>query len=111
MSLNKGKHTEKELDGVMCSVVEENISKERADFLKGVLQHNHFEVKVVENETEEGPKTFTLGVTDLLFNPVIYVYELRLKTPDGKVVTPAYWLQKSNEGIEKGGEDFYWDLK
>jgi len=109
MSLNKGKHTEKELDGVMCRVVEENISKERADFLKGVLQANSLDVKVVE--TEEGSGQFTLGVTDLLFNPVIYVYELRLKTPDGKVVTPAYWLQKSNEGIEKGGEDFYWDLK
>jgi hypothetical protein len=111
MSLNKGKHMEKELDGVMCRVIEENISKERADFLQALLQHNHFDTKVVENETEEGPNTFTLGVTDLLFNPIIYVYELRLKTPDGKVVTPAYWLQKSSAGIEKGEEDNYWNLK
>lgn len=109
MSLNNGKHIEKEMDGVICRVVEEGISKERTDFLKTLLQSNNFDVKITE--AEDGSDIYTIGVTDLLFNPVIYVYELRLKTSDGKVVNPAYWLQKSDKGIEKGEEDFYWNLK
>ncbi len=49
-----------------------------------------------------------VGVTDMIFNPVIYVYELRLKTPDDKIVTPAYWLQLASEGIEKGISPLSW---
>ncbi|NOX86821.1 MAG: hypothetical protein GXO86_12805 [Chlorobi bacterium] len=109
MPLNKGNHIEKEIAGVKCRVVEENVSKERADFLEKLLKHNGFEVKIEQNP--EAPDQFTVGVTDLLFNPVIYVYELRLKTFNSKIVTPAYWLQILPEGIEKGEEDYYWDLK
>ncbi len=109
MPLTQGKHIIKEIEGVRCSLVEENLSKSRAGFLKKLLDHNGFDVKV-EPTGEEG-NTFVMGVTDLLFNPVIYVYELRLKTLDGKIVTPAYWLQLSTKGIKVGEDDYYWELK
>ncbi len=109
MPLSQGKHIIKEIEGVRCSLVEENLSKSRAGFLKKLLAHNGFDVKV-EQSDEEG-KSFTMGVTDILFNPVIYVYELRLKTPDDKIVTPAYWMQLSPDGIKKGEDDYYWKLK
>jgi len=109
MPLTQGKHNIIEIEGSRCSLVEENLSKGRAEFLKKLLEHNGFDVKV-EQRDEEG-KSFIMGVTDILFNPVIYVYELRLKTLDGKVVTPAYWLQLTSDGIEKGADDYYWELK
>ncbi len=109
MPLNKGKHIIKEIEGVRCSLVEENLSESRAEFLKKLLTHNGFEVKM-EQSDDEG-KSFVMGVTDILFHPVIYVYELRLRTPDNKVVTPAYWLQLTDAGIEKGADDYYWTLK
>ena len=108
MPLNKGKHIVKEIGGVRCSVVEENVPSARAEFLKKLLEHNGFEVKI--DPVDEEKSAFVVGVTDMLFNPVIYVYELRLKTPDDKIVTPAYWLQLASEGIEKGEPDFYWEL-
>lgn len=106
MLLNKGAHIVKEIEGVRCSVVEENISEKRADFLSKLLVHNGFDVKTLRNPEDEN--LFTIGVTDLLFNPVIYVYELRLKTPGSKLVTPAYWLQQTTNGIDKGEQDLYW---
>ena len=109
MPLNKGNHIEKEIEGANCRVVEENITKERLEFLKKLLTHNGLEVKVEQNQ--EDTNLFTLGVTDLMFNPVIWVYELRLKTPTSKIVTPAYWLQLAPDGIEKGEEDYYWETK
>jgi len=109
MSFSNGKHIVKEVDGVRCSLVEENISKERAEFLRKLLEHNGFEVKT-EQSGEEG-NLFTVGVTDMLFNPVVYVYELRLRTLDDKIVTPGYWLQLTPDGIEKGQPDYYWQLK
>lgn len=105
MALNKAAHTIVEIDGVRCSVVEEKVSKKRAEFLTKVLAHNGFDVKIAVNgEADE----ITVGVTDVVFNPVIYVYELRLKTPDGKIVTPAYWLEETKDGIKKGEQDIYW---
>jgi hypothetical protein len=40
------------------------------------------------------PATFTIGVTNLAFNPVNAVFGRLLHTPDGHVVTLAYWHQK-----------------
>ena len=91
MPLNKGKHLVEEIDGARCSVVEKAVSPERTDFLKKLLG-------------ETG--TFKIGVTDLLFNPVIDVYKRRLKSFSGKKVTPAYWLQQSDQETEK--EVNYW---
>ncbi len=107
MSLNKFSHNIIEVDGVRCSVVEDKVTKPRMEFLKKLLEHNGFEVKVVQNEADN---TFTVAVTDILFNTILYIYERRLKTPDNKIVTPAYWLQKSKKGAEKGEPDFYWEL-
>ncbi len=106
MALNKGKHIVEEIEGVRCSVVEKGVSPERTDFLRKLLELNGYSVKVaVEDESE----TNKIGVTDLLFNPVIDVYKHRLKTPSGKKVTPAYWLQESIKETE--AELNYWDFK
>jgi len=42
------------------------------------------------------PSTFTVGVTDLRFNPTNAVFGRSLHTPDGHVVTLAYWNQEEN---------------
>jgi hypothetical protein len=43
------------------------------------------------------PETFTVGVTDVMFNAVNAVFGRLLKTPGGHIVTLAYWQQKENE--------------
>jgi hypothetical protein len=106
MALNKGKHIVEEIDGVRCSLVEKGVSPERTEFLKKLLELNGFTVKVV-SEGEAG--TLKVGVTDILFNPVVDVYKRRLKTTSGKKVTPAYWLQKSEK--ETAEEVNYWTFK
>ena len=100
MSLNKGKHNVGEVDGVRCTIVESGLSHKRAEFLKDLLEFNKFEVKIQE-EVSDPPadqKTYTLGVTDIVFNPVIAVYEKSLLTKENRKVTPAYWNQT---GIEQ----------
>jgi hypothetical protein len=94
-ALNKGKHIVSEIDGVRCTVVETGITKGRVDFLKDLLEFNHFEVKIAEDkrESEDTPVIYTLGVTDIIFNPVISVYERSLKTRDGFRVSAPYWNQ------------------
>jgi len=104
MALNKGKHLVEEIDGVRCTVVEKGITPERAEFLKKLLELNGYEVKTA---VEADPVKIKLGVTDILFNPVIDVYERRLKSPSGKKVTPAYWLQESDKETE--AEVNYWN--
>jgi hypothetical protein len=103
MPLNKGKHIIEEIDGVRCSLVEKGASPARTEFLKKLLELNGYTVKVAsEGETE----TFKIGVTDMLFNPVIDVYKRSLKSFSGHKVTPAYWLQESDKETEK--EVNYW---
>jgi hypothetical protein len=101
----KAKHTVEELSGERCTIVEKGIDTRRVDFLKKLLEFNEFTVLVAEDkkETEDAPTLYTIGVTDLVFNPVIAVYEMSLKTPDGKSVSPAYWEQRSDETIDQ-----YW---
>ena len=41
------------------------------------------------------PETFTIGVTDVSFNPTNAIFGRLLRTPDGHIVTLAYWQQKS----------------
>jgi hypothetical protein len=95
MPLNKIKHIVSEIGGVRCSVVETGSNEERVAFLKTLLEHNKFDVKVAEVKKEGESPTFTIGVTDILFNPVFSVYERTLKSIDGFKVTPAYWLQQT----------------
>jgi len=102
MPLNNGKHIIAVIEGKRCSVVEDNVTEERKNFLVSLLNFNGYEVKVEKNK--EG--LYLVGVTDVTFNPVIEVYKRRLKTPSGHKVTPAYWLQRSMAETEK--EVNYW---
>lgn len=122
MAINKN-HEFEELGGVKCSIVEKNASKERVAFLKDLLELNGFEVVVVpspppkavpppkptptaEGETQPQtsnpePQTFTIGVTNLAFNPTNAVFGRLLKTKDGHIVTLAYWHQKETESHDE----------
>src|SRR4030095_4544130 len=42
------------------------------------------------------PELFTIGVTDVTFNPTNVIFGRLLKTPGGHVVTLAYWQQKES---------------
>ena len=114
MAINKN-HEFEELNGVKCGIVEKNASAERATFLQHLLELNKFSVVVAaspapktapaavskEGETAavavpETPSTFTVGVTDITFNPVNAIFGRLLHTKDGHVVTLAYWQQKEN---------------
>ena len=106
MALNKGKHIVEEIDGVRCSLVEKGVSPTRTEFLKKLLELNKYTVKVA---AEGESRTFKIGVTDMLFNPVVDVYKRDLKSLSGKKVTPAYWLQESTQ--EDESEVNYWNFK
>ena len=123
MAINKN-HEFEELGGIKCAIVEKNASKERITFLKELLEHNSFEVVVVasppakaapapkptaptEVATEPSPQpqpeplpsppeTFTIGVTNLAFNPTNAIFGRLLRTKDGHIVTQAYWYQKDS---------------
>jgi hypothetical protein len=117
MAINKN-HEFDELDGVKCGIVEKNVIPERVAFLKKILEYNKFTVIVVPSpppkaaappkpvEGEENvaapepapivPETFTVGVTDYTFNTINAIFGRLLKTPDGHIVTLAYWEQKEN---------------
>ena len=105
-----------------CSIVEKNASKERVEFLKNLLEYNGYTVIVAATPAPKPavpaadgaeptpapaalpapeapappppPSTFTVGVTDLIFNPTNAIFGRLLRTPDGHVVTLAYWNQK-----------------
>jgi hypothetical protein len=134
MPINKN-HEFEDLNGVKCSIVEKNATKERVDFLRELLTYNGYEVIVVASppakvapapktivapatdHTDPAlvppapatpvtspalPETFTVGVTDVMFNPTNAVFGRLLRTQDGHVVTLAYWEQKekvSNDEI------------
>ncbi len=46
MAINKN-HEFEELDGVKCGIVEKNVSAERVEFLKKLLEYNNYTVVVV----------------------------------------------------------------
>jgi len=99
MGLDSGKHTEKEINEIRCRVVETGIEKSRVEFLKELLEVNGYEVQVAELPVKEegAPQTYILGITDVTLNPVLAVYSHKLKTADGRLVTPAYWNQLTDE--------------
>jgi hypothetical protein len=101
----QAKHLVEEINGTRCTIVEKGAAAERVAFLKDLLEFNDFEVMVAE-ETKvnaEDPSGFTIGVTDLVFNPTIAVYELSLKAREGGKVSPAYWDQKMTRIVDQ-----YW---
>jgi len=98
MALTNGKHIVKEIDGISCTIIEEQTSKARAEFLQSLLNFNKLEVKIFANPLVEGAEqTYMIGVTDLVFNPVIAVYAKKLYTKFGRIVTPNTWNQIEEE--------------
>ncbi len=118
MAINKN-HEFEELNGVKCGIVEKNVSRERSEFLKKLLEYNKYTVVIVPSpplkaapppkpvaEGEElvpaaspdppPPETFTVGVTDYTFNSINAIFGRLLKTPGGHIVTLAYWQQKES---------------
>jgi hypothetical protein len=120
MAINKN-HEFEELNGIKCAVVEKNVSPERVEFLKGLLEFNGYEVVIaaspapkvapapkpaapVDGEAPStqtappppppAPETFTIGVTDVTFNATNAIFGRALHTADRHVVTLAYWQQK-----------------
>ncbi len=51
------------------------------------------------------PDTFTVGVTDVTFSPINAVFNRELKTPQGEIVTSAYWKQLEAAPQK---EEWYW---
>ena len=98
MALSKGKHTIAEIEGIRCTVIETGVTPERAEFLRNLLVFNGYEVKMEKEKAKDGTEleSFVIGLTDLLFNPMIVVYEKKLVRKDGFTVTPAYWNQSPN---------------
>ena len=47
------------------------------------------------------PETFTIGVTDVTFNPTNAIFGRLLRTPDRHVVTLAYWHQKESKSRDE----------
>jgi hypothetical protein len=105
MSLNNAKHSIAEINGVRCTIIETGISTERMTFLKKLLEANSLVVMIKEDPAEPPAEAlkYTIGVTDLVFNPVFVVYERRLKTIDGQIVSPDIWNQKTDRYIRE-----YW---
>jgi hypothetical protein len=120
MPINKN-HEFEELNGVKCAIVEKNALAERVAFLKSLLELNKYTVIVVASPppkaviapapktvvTAEGnsapepiatpaslAETFTIGVTDVTFNPTNAIFGRLLRTKNGHVVTLAYWKQQ-----------------
>jgi hypothetical protein len=121
VAINKN-HEFEELDGIKCAIVEKNVSPQRVEFLRSLLLYNGYEVVVTASpapkaapvpksgppadgdaqstsqplnlSTPQPPETFTVGVTDITFNPINAIFGRSLHTPDKHVVTLAYWQQK-----------------
>jgi len=119
MAINKN-HEFEDIDGIKCAIVEKNVTPERVQFLTSLLSFNKYQVVVAGSpapkavtptpapiaecteatttpavpEAPVEPTTFTVGVTDLTFNPTNSVFGRSLKTTDGHIVTLSYWQQK-----------------
>jgi len=102
----EGKHSFGSIEETRVTFVEKGITEERKDFLKKLLEVNGFEVIIEENKrkNEEDPQLYTIAVTDMVFNPTIYVFQRRLKTIDGEhIVNQNYWNQ-----ISENTKPQYW---
>ena len=121
MAINKN-HEFEELNGIKCAIVEKNVFPQRVEFLKNLLEYNGYQVVVATSPAPKvapatkpaapangdaqaidqaatpppppSPETFTVGVTDITFNPINAIFGRLLRTPDRHIVTLAYWQQK-----------------
>jgi len=100
-----GKHLFGSIGDTRVTFIEKKIDEERKDFLVKLLEHNGLEVVLQEEKrkSEEDPQLYTVGVTDMVFNPTIWIFERKLKTLDGRKATQDYWNQKSEDTNPK-----YW---
>ncbi|MGB3075490.1 MAG: hypothetical protein WBB36_09225 [Chitinophagales bacterium] len=125
MAINKN-HEFEDLEGVKCAIVEKNVTPARADFLQKILEFNGYTVMVVKSpppkvaapkvipvtaataetpvastqaivETPPPPETYTIGVTDVMFNSTNAIFGRQLKTKSGHIVTLAYWEQQDDQ--------------
>ena len=94
-----GKHLFGSIGETRVTFIEKKVDGNRKDFLKKLLEHNGFEIIIGEEKrkTEEEPQLYTVGVTDMTFNPTTWVFERKLKTLDGRKVTHDYWNQTTEE--------------
>lgn len=94
-----GKHMFGSIGETRVTFVEKGVDADRRDFLKNLLEYNGFEVLIDEDKrkTEEDPQLYTVGVTDMVFNPTIWVFQRKLETFDGKKVTQGYWNQDTED--------------
>ncbi len=94
-----GKHMFGSIEDTRVTFVEKGVDKSRSVFLKKLLEHNGFEVLIQEDKrkTEEDPQLYTVAVTDMVFNPTIWIYERKLRTFDGHKVTADYWNQLTED--------------
>jgi len=134
--LNKEGHIIEEINGTRCSIVEKNVSPERVEFLKKLLEHNGYKVLVAQTPPPPvkpapkppppvigpdgqavaaapppppqppAPNTFTVGVTNISFHTMLAVYERSLLTLEGKPVSIAYWNQEPEKA-----EELYWERR
>jgi hypothetical protein len=118
MAINKN-HEFEELDGIKCAIVEKNVSRDRVAFLQELLVFNGYTVIVLPSPPPKiaaatapvtateipvetipppppPPETFTVGVTDVMFNATNAIFGRLLKAPRGHIVTLAYWQQKES---------------
>jgi hypothetical protein len=122
MAINQN-HLFEELNGIKCAIVEKNAGPARTEFLRRLLEYNRYSVVVVPSPPPKAPaaaapavaappagaieaapappETFTIGVTDVGFNPTNAVFGRLLKTFDGHIVTLAYWQQKAAESHDE----------
>ena len=94
-----GNHLFGSIGETRVTFVEKGVDENRRDFLKNLLEVNGFEVVIEEDKikAEGDPQLYTVAVTDMTFNPTIWVFERKLKTADGRKVTHDYWNQKTEE--------------
>ncbi|MBL7916386.1 MAG: hypothetical protein JNL49_15250 [Bacteroidia bacterium] len=118
MAINKN-HLFEELNGIKCAIVEAGTSMERVEFLKPLLEGNGYTVVIAESappkvappvvkEGEEpppppppAPVKYTIGVTDVTFNPTNAIFGRLLRTRSGHVVTLAYWYQRDSQSKDE----------
>jgi hypothetical protein len=116
-------HTFEDLDGIKCAIVEKQASSDRVAFLRKILEYNHYTIVVVASPPPKvaaapkpptiealvaapGPavaveETFTIGVTNVMFNATNAIFGRLLKLPGGHIVTLAYWQQKARESNDE----------
>lgn len=95
-----GKHLFGSIGDQRVTFVEKKIEEDRMKFLKTLMEANGYEVVLQEEKrkSEEVPQLYTVGVTDMTFNPTTFVFQRRLKTIDGEhIVNQDYWNQKSED--------------